>query len=755
MSDLVRHSGLPRSAPGYGLSENGEVGGDAHVNLGYSGNSLYVKAVAPENQAVMLGDEDDPDKPLTVSDRLRLLAYGLINPEGRTKWDLFILLLLVWVCFASPLIVCFDLNASLSDHDTLAWLEMTVDMIFVIDITLNFRTAYYDSMGNLVTDRARIARHYARTWFAFDLVSVVPFDLLTTGTLGFLSMLKLLRVVRVGQVMRTLRMYRLMRVTRLPRILDRIEQWLDKGVLQIMMFAMAVGLLAHLSACLFFYMALLTYFMTDSWEGTWVQKQDLVDASLAHQYVNSIYWAFTTVATVGYGDITPTNQKEKVMAILVMASGVTLVGYVTSSITKLMGIRHAVSTKTAVKKQAVNDVLKNRQVPSALARRVRAFFNYESTKVIREDEEALLQDLPFKLRSRFLQHAYVDTLSRLPCFVRLRPDILIDVIAQLKCVYYTDGDIISLQGDLVSDMFFIHEGKMELRVYDFPDHADPWAVLEAVNKDELAGYQYTIQGRLKRTYHFGHASAVHGGTWPGTVVARNCCELFSLSHEAIQGLANRHAHALGALLDIAEPPASSRDEDPSSFTINLLRVDIDPEAIAADFPLLDPPPRKSGLGHLLGAAVKGGLGVLTTLSIHRTTGDPNQEGGPGNDPNNKGGAGGGQGMMSAAQSKANLAAAGLSRFASSQRQLETCSSMSQQQQQQPGNESAPLLTADTSTSAPVSGGGAPTAAAMARTGLLASMLRRSADPQGTHHPGDAGVDGMEAGVSDTQPLLQR
>jgi hypothetical protein len=30
-------------------------------------------------------------------------------------------------------------------------------------------------------------------------------------------------------------------------------------------------------------------------------------------------------------------------------------------------------------------------------------------------------------------------------------------------------------------------------VYDFPDHADPWSILEAVNKDELAGFEYTIQ----------------------------------------------------------------------------------------------------------------------------------------------------------------------------------------------------------------------------------------------------------------------
>lgn len=86
-------------------------------------------------------------------------------------------------------------------------------------------------------------------------------------------------------------------------------------------------------------------------------------------------------------------------------------------------------------------------------------------------------------------------------------------------MYYTDGDIIALQGDYVQETFFVHEGKLELRIYDFPDRANPWTILEASHKDELAGYEYTIQGRMKRTYYFGHASTVHGGTWPGTVVS--------------------------------------------------------------------------------------------------------------------------------------------------------------------------------------------------------------------------------------------
>lgn len=35
-------------------------------------------------------------------------------------------------------------------------------------------------------------------------------------------------------------------------------------------------------------------------------------ADLATKYLTSLYWAFTTIATVGYGDITPKTSKEKV-----------------------------------------------------------------------------------------------------------------------------------------------------------------------------------------------------------------------------------------------------------------------------------------------------------------------------------------------------------------------------------------------------------------------------------------------------------
>lgn len=51
-----------------------------------------------------------------------------------------------------------------------------VDVVFAIDILLNFHTTFVGPGGEVVSDPAIIKRNYVKTWFVIDLLSCLPYD---------------------------------------------------------------------------------------------------------------------------------------------------------------------------------------------------------------------------------------------------------------------------------------------------------------------------------------------------------------------------------------------------------------------------------------------------------------------------------------------------------------------------------------------------------------------------------------------------
>ena len=53
-----------------------------------------------------------------------------------------------------------------------------MDIIFGIDILVNFMTSYYDDDFKLIDDRKTIAKKYLGGWFLPDLIAIFPFELI-------------------------------------------------------------------------------------------------------------------------------------------------------------------------------------------------------------------------------------------------------------------------------------------------------------------------------------------------------------------------------------------------------------------------------------------------------------------------------------------------------------------------------------------------------------------------------------------------
>ena len=54
--------------------------------------------------------------------------------------------------------------------------DSIVDVIFFIDIVLNFHTTYVGPGGEVVSDPAVIRVNYMKSWFLIDLLSCLPYD---------------------------------------------------------------------------------------------------------------------------------------------------------------------------------------------------------------------------------------------------------------------------------------------------------------------------------------------------------------------------------------------------------------------------------------------------------------------------------------------------------------------------------------------------------------------------------------------------
>ena len=64
----------------------------------------------------------------------------------------------------------------------LAVVDLIVDIMFIVDILINFRTTYVNANEEVVSHPGRIAVHYFKGWFLIDMVAAIPFDLLIFGS---------------------------------------------------------------------------------------------------------------------------------------------------------------------------------------------------------------------------------------------------------------------------------------------------------------------------------------------------------------------------------------------------------------------------------------------------------------------------------------------------------------------------------------------------------------------------------------------
>ena len=197
-----------------------------------------------------ISEPDDKEKKASLSRSLTSMADNPVQDQKapeymircrspfKLKWDIVIIIMALYFSIIIPLEIAFnpdELNKGLE-----IFVESFINMVFMIDIVLNFRITYVSSIsGDEIFDPKLIAKAYILSGrFILDLLSSIPFNGINSSSdiLPIFGMLKLIRVGRISQVIRNLNI--------------RSE---PKAALRVLWLIFFLFLYIHILGCLWFY----------------------------------------------------------------------------------------------------------------------------------------------------------------------------------------------------------------------------------------------------------------------------------------------------------------------------------------------------------------------------------------------------------------------------------------------------------------------------------------------------------------------
>ncbi|KAM6312181.1 voltage-gated delayed rectifier potassium channel KCNH4 [Podargus strigoides] len=388
--------------------------------------------------------------------RFILLHYSIF----KALWDWLILLATFYVAITVPYNVCFTgTEDSLSAARSTIVSDIAVEMLFILDIILNFRTTYVSQSGQVVYDPRSICIHYVATWFSVDLIAALPFDLLYVFNVTVTSLVHLLKTVR------------LLRLLRLLQKLDRYSQY-SAMVLTLLMSMFA--LLAHWMACIWYVIGRKEMESNDprTWDIGWLHElgkrleapyinNSVGGPSIRSTYIASLYFTLSSLTSVGFGNVCANTDAEKIFSICTMLIGALMHAVVFGNVTAIIQRMYSRRSLYHTRMKDLKDFIRVHRLPQQLKQRMLEYFQTTWSVNNGIDANELLHDFPDELRADVAMHLNKDILQ-LPVFETASRGCLRSLSLHIKTSFCAPGEYLLRQGDALQANYYVCSGSLEV-----------------------------------------------------------------------------------------------------------------------------------------------------------------------------------------------------------------------------------------------------------------------------------------------------
>uniref|UniRef100_A0A915M3W0 Cyclic nucleotide-binding domain-containing protein n=1 Tax=Meloidogyne javanica TaxID=6303 RepID=A0A915M3W0_MELJA len=358
-----------------------------------------------------------------------------------------ILLLVIYTAIFTPYVAAFLLREGQNTQqrrakfgEPMEIIDLIVDIFFIIDIIINFRTTYVNDNDEVVSDPGKIALHYFKGWFFIDAVAAVPFDLLlvetdsdeTTTLIGLLKTARLLRLVRVA------------------RKLDRYSEY---GAAVLLLLMATFALIAHWLA---------SRHLNEPYLRTKNGSITAGGPSLKSRYVTSLYFTLSTITSIGFGNVSATTDSEKIFTIIMMILGSLMYASVFGN-----------------EMSRLREFIRFHQIPNPLRQRLEEYFQHAWSYTNGIDMNTVLKGFPDCLQADICLHLNRNLLNNCAAFSKCSPGCLRALSMRFRTTHAPPGDTLVHRGDILTGLYFIARGSVEIVKDDL--------VVSIIGKDEVFG----------------------------------------------------------------------------------------------------------------------------------------------------------------------------------------------------------------------------------------------------------------------------
>jgi hypothetical protein len=391
------------------------------------------------------------------------IPWYLISPNSKflIAWNFCIFSIMIYSVIIMPFRLSFTENF-LNPASSIFPFDISVEVIFFLDILKTFFLPYYSKDGRIITNLSSIFLNYLNSWMILDILSIFPFYLIEYYTSELKansgnSVFILFRLPKIYRLVRLVKVLKLANQINSQHIIQKLEVnfGISRGFLKLFSFFISVLVVCHIFACMWYFICKLQDYDPE----TWVVRYDLKDEDIFLIYLTSLYFAFTSFITVGYGDITAHTNLEIILIIFWLCTSGVYYSFSISNLSNIFSNYNARLIETNKKAMIITEIAKNNGFSKHLEDKLKTY-NYKMTmkEDANNDYKLILAELPTGLKYKISNSIFSGKINKIPIVTNSNKDFIANIVPLLTYQFVPKKSAFYLFDDTPENVYFILQG---------------------------------------------------------------------------------------------------------------------------------------------------------------------------------------------------------------------------------------------------------------------------------------------------------